>query len=76
MFCFNDEMAIGMFNYLAANHPSIRIGEHIHIVGFDNMELASYTQPRLSTIDYSKRKWGALAAEQLIKLISGDAVET
>ncbi|OBZ10183.1 MULTISPECIES: LacI family DNA-binding transcriptional regulator [Bacillales] len=75
VFCFNDEMAIGMFNYLAANHPDIRIGEHIHIVGFDNMELASYTQPRLSTIDYSKRKWGALAAEQLIKLISGDAVE-
>lgn len=75
VFCFNDEMAIGMFNYLAAHHPDIRIGEHIHIVGFDNMELASYTQPRLSTIDYSKRKWGALAAEQLIKLISGDEVE-
>jgi len=75
VFCFNDEMAIGMFNYLAANHPNIRIGEHIHIVGFDNMELASYTQPRLSTIDYSKSQWGALAAEQLIKLISGDAVE-
>lgn len=75
VFCFNDEMAIGMFNYLAGNHPNIRIGEQIHIVGFDNMELASYTQPRLSTIDYSKRKWGALAAEQLIKLISGDSVE-
>lgn len=75
VFCFNDEMAIGMYNFLAANHPDIRIGEHIHIVGFDNMELALYTQPRLSTIDYSKRKWGALAAEQLIKLIGGDTVE-
>jgi LacI family transcriptional regulator len=75
VFCFNDEMAIGMFNYLAANHPNVQIGEQIHIIGFDNMELASYTQPRLSTIDYSKRKWGALAAEQLIKLISGDTVE-
>lgn len=75
VFCFNDEMAIGMFNYLAQNHPDIQIGKQLHIIGFDNMELASYTQPRLSTIDYSKRKWGALAAEQLIKLISGDAVE-
>ncbi|SFD51776.1 LacI family transcriptional regulator [Paenibacillus catalpae] len=75
VFCFNDEMAIGMFNYLSEHHPNVKIGEQIHIIGFDNMELASYTQPRLSTIDYSKRKWGALAAEQLIKLISGDTVE-
>jgi LacI family transcriptional regulator len=75
VFCFNDEMAIGMINYFAENHPNIKIGEQIHIVGFDNMELASYSQPSLSTIDYSKRKWGALAAEQLIKLINGDAVE-
>lgn len=35
----------------------------------------SYMQPRLATIDYSKRKWGALAAEQLIKLIAGEKVE-
>ncbi|MBM7564057.1 substrate-binding domain-containing protein [Paenibacillus sacheonensis] len=75
VFCFNDEMAIGMFNYLAEYRPDIRIGEHIHIVGFDNMELASYSQPRLTTIDYSKHKWGALAAEQLVKLINGDTVE-
>ncbi|TLS51888.1 LacI family transcriptional regulator [Paenibacillus antri] len=75
VFCFNDEMAIGMFNYLAGNHPEVRIGEQIHIVGFDNIELASYTQPRLTTIDYSKRKWGAFAAEQLIKLINGDTVD-
>ncbi|WP_309119729.1 LacI family DNA-binding transcriptional regulator [Paenibacillus sp.] len=75
VFCFNDEMAIGMFNYLAEHHPQVRIGEQIHIVGFDNIELASYTQPRLTTIDYSKRKWGAFAAEQLIKLINGDTVD-
>ncbi|QHW31151.1 LacI family transcriptional regulator [Paenibacillus rhizovicinus] len=75
VFCFNDEMAIGMMNYIAEHHSDIQVGEHIHIIGFDNMELASYSQPRLSTIDYSKRKWGALAAEQLVKLINSDAVE-
>ncbi len=75
VFCFNDEMAIGMFNYLAEHHPDVRIGEQIHIVGFDNIELAAYTQPRLTTIDYSERKWGALAAEQLIKLIHGEHVD-
>lgn len=45
------------------------------MIGFDNIELAGYMQPRLSTINYSKQKWGALAAEQLLKLLSGDMVE-
>ncbi|MFC7678694.1 LacI family DNA-binding transcriptional regulator [Paenibacillus sp. GCM10028914] len=73
VFCLNDEMAIGLFNQLADTH--LVIGEHVHLIGFDNIELARYMQPRLATIDYSKRKWGALAAEQLIKLIAGETVE-
>ncbi|WP_191566072.1 LacI family DNA-binding transcriptional regulator [Metabacillus idriensis] len=73
VFCLNDEMAIGMYNYLAKTE--YRVGEHIHIIGFDNIEVAHHTQPRLSTIDYSKRKWGALASEQLLKLIKGVPVE-
>ncbi|WP_018754558.1 LacI family DNA-binding transcriptional regulator [Paenibacillus terrigena] len=73
VFCLNDEMAIGFYNYVAST--KYRIGEHIHIVGFDNIELTEYTQPRLATINYSKKKWGALAAEQLIKLLQGETVE-
>jgi LacI family transcriptional regulator len=73
VFCLNDEMAIGIYNYVSSTE--YRIGEHIHLVGFDNIELAEYTQPRLSTINYSKKKWGSLAAEQLLKLIVGDTVE-
>lgn len=67
VFCLNDEMAIGMFNHLAGT--DFKVGEQIHIIGFDNIEVAQYTHPRLSTIDYSKREWGAGGAEQLIKLI-------
>lgn len=73
VFCLNDEMAIGLYNRIA--ETSLIIGEHIHLIGFDNIELTRYMQPRLTTIDYSKRKWGALAAEQLIKLIAGETVE-
>ncbi|MEK8127652.1 LacI family DNA-binding transcriptional regulator [Paenibacillus filicis] len=73
VFCLNDEMAIGVYNtVMRANY---RIGEHIHLIGFDNIELTQYTQPRLATIDYSKRKWGTLASEQVLKLIAGEAVE-
>ncbi|MBN8199775.1 MULTISPECIES: LacI family DNA-binding transcriptional regulator [Bacillaceae] len=73
VFCLNDEMAIGMYNYLAKTQ--YQIGKHIHIIGFDNIELSHYTQPRLATIDYSERKWGAVSAEHLLKLITGEPVE-
>ncbi|MCE5168461.1 LacI family transcriptional regulator [Paenibacillus profundus] len=73
VFCLNDEMAIGLYNVV--KDSSYRIGEHIHVIGFDNMELSQFVQPRLATIDYSKRKWGALASEQLLKLITDEPVE-
>lgn len=73
VFCLNDEMAIGMCDRLADSE--LNIGQEIDIIGFDNIELSKYVQPRLVTIDYSKRKWGALAAEQLIKIIAGEPVD-
>lgn len=73
VFCLNDEMAIGMYNYL--NKTNLRVGEHIHIFGFDNIEVAQYIRPRLASIDYSEQKWGALAAEHLLKLLAGESVE-
>ncbi|MBD2872462.1 LacI family DNA-binding transcriptional regulator [Paenibacillus arenilitoris] len=69
VFCLNDEMAIGMYHALKGT--PFRIGEHVHVVGFDHIDIADYVQPRLATIDYSERRWGAVAAEQLIKLIEG-----
>lgn len=74
VFCLNDEMAIGLYNYVK-DHSSLIIGQHIHIIGFDNIELAQYVQPRLATINYSMRKWGALASEQLLKIIAGKPVD-
>ncbi|MFC5403287.1 LacI family DNA-binding transcriptional regulator [Cohnella soli] len=74
VFCLNDEMAVGLFDYIQS-HTSLTVGEHIHLIGYDNIELAQYMRPRLATIDYSMRKWGALAAEQLLKMIGGEPVE-
>ncbi|UKS27159.1 LacI family transcriptional regulator [Paenibacillus sp. HWE-109] len=73
VFCLNDEMAIGLYN--AVKESEYKIGTHIHIIGFDNIELTQYTEPRLATIDYSKRKWGALASEQLLKLIDDKKID-
>jgi LacI family transcriptional regulator len=73
VFCLNDEMAIGMYDYLL--NTNYRVGEHVHIIGFDNIDVTKYTNPRLATIDYSESKWGALAAEHLLKLINNQPVE-
>ncbi|MBB3112581.1 LacI family transcriptional regulator [Paenibacillus phyllosphaerae] len=72
-FCLNDEMAIGLHNYAVSQ--GYRIGEQISVIGFDNIELTRYLQPRLSTIQYSKHRWGAMASEQLLRLIQGEDVD-
>ncbi|MEK3888718.1 LacI family DNA-binding transcriptional regulator [Bacillus sp. FSL K6-3431] len=74
VFSFNDEMAIGMYNFL--EDTDYIIGKHIHIIGFDDVEVSHYTRPRLSTIHYSKEKWGEKAAEQLIHLINKEKSES
>lgn len=73
VFCLNDEMAVGICNVL--NETKLKVGEHIHVIGFDNIELTKYLQPRLATVDYSRAKWGASAAEHLLRILAGDPIE-
>ncbi|MCM3719019.1 LacI family DNA-binding transcriptional regulator [Fictibacillus phosphorivorans] len=68
VFCLNDEMAIGVYNYFS--RTNLQIGEDVHVIGFDNIEVSQYIHPRLATINYSKHKWGSLASELLLNLIS------
>ncbi|WP_195572173.1 LacI family DNA-binding transcriptional regulator [Paenibacillus sp. 1001270B_150601_E10] len=70
VFCLNDEMAIGLYRELK-DSSSYTIGKNLSVIGFDNIETARYLQPQLASIDYSKRRWGAVASEQLLNLIAG-----
>ncbi|MEI2404807.1 LacI family DNA-binding transcriptional regulator [Niallia taxi] len=73
IFCFNDEMAIGIYRYL--KDKEYEIGKDVFLVGFDNIELAQYMVPRLSTISYSSHEWGSMAAHNLLKLLANETVE-
>ena len=73
VFCLNDEMAVGICNVLGGT--KLQVGEHVHVIGFDNIELTKYLQPRLATVDYSRAKWGAAAAEHLLRILAGDPIE-
>lgn len=73
VFCLNDEMAIGMYDFFAETDWTI--GQDIQLVGFDDTEVSNYVTPRLTTIRYSKEQWGAMAAAKLIAMLKGETVK-
>lgn len=73
IFAFNDEMAIGLYRYL--KDKPYEIGRDVRIVGFDNIEIGEFLEPKLTTISYSKHRWGIIAAEKMMRLISNEQVE-
>jgi len=72
VFCLNDEMAVGVYRYL--KRTDYVIGRDIYIVGFDNIELSEYIEPRLTTISYSAFKWGFVATNNLLKLLHKQSI--
>lgn len=68
IFACNDLMAIGAYRYAYENQ--LNIPGDISIIGFDDIRLAEYTNPPLTTIHQSKDRMGALAAELLLERIA------
>ncbi|MCA9970916.1 MAG: LacI family DNA-binding transcriptional regulator [Anaerolineales bacterium] len=64
VFCANDQMAIGFIQALQAHH--LTAPDDVAVVGFDDIQIARYMQPALSTIGASRLSWGAEAANQLV----------
>jgi DNA-binding LacI/PurR family transcriptional regulator len=50
----------------------LSVPDEISVVGFDDLFVASYTQPPLTTVRQPMRRMGQLAMENLIKLMSGE----
>ncbi len=67
VFCANDQMALGFLR--AMWEHGLRAPQDIAIVGFDDIPIARYLQPPLSTIGTSRFEWGATAARQLINFL-------
>ncbi|WP_122646430.1 LacI family DNA-binding transcriptional regulator [Enterococcus mediterraneensis] len=73
IFSFNDEMAVGLYKYF--QKTDLSIGKDVRIIGFDNIEIGQFLQPKLATISYSKHRWGMVAAEKIIQLINNEEIE-
>ena len=69
IFVCNDLMAIGALR--AAHEVHVRVPAELSMVGFDDIELASYTSPSLTTIAQPKQRIGVLAVDMLLERIMG-----
>jgi LacI family transcriptional regulator len=70
VFALNDHMAIGAMH--ALRQRGLRIPEDISIVGCDDIELARFTDPPLTTIRISFEDIGATAVRLLLSRIGGE----
>ena len=66
----SDIIAIGAID--AARKAGVRVPEDISMVGFDDIPLASWISPPLTTVSQPLRRKGKLAAEMLVKCIEGE----
>jgi DNA-binding LacI/PurR family transcriptional regulator len=71
--CSNDWTAIGALHAIDA--AGLRVPADISVVGFDDIPLASYTSPPLTSVRMSAGDVGATAFEALFRLIGGDRLE-
>jgi DNA-binding LacI/PurR family transcriptional regulator len=71
--CSNDWTAIGALHAIDA--AGLRVPDDISIVGFDDIPLARYTNPPLTSVRMSAGDVGATAFDALFRLIGGERLE-
>jgi DNA-binding LacI/PurR family transcriptional regulator len=72
VFCYNDMTAIGALRTLHA--AGYRLPREMSVVGFDDLPIAPYLEPPLTTVKQPKAEMGRMAAGRLLDLLN--AAET
>lgn len=72
-FCYNDMYAVGAL--MTCRELGLHVPGQVSIVGFDDVELAQYVTPPLTTVHQPKLRLGQLAMEMLLSLIEDQPVE-
>ncbi|NOH78810.1 LacI family DNA-binding transcriptional regulator [Vibrio sp. RE86] len=69
IFVCNDMMAMGVIN--AAHEKGIKIPEDLSIIGYDDIHIAKFMTPSLTTIHQPKYRLGKAAVEALLNKVEG-----
>jgi LacI family transcriptional regulator len=73
VFCFNDHLAAGLVHALLAN--GCQVPDDIAVIGFDDVPLAPYLRPSLSSVAVPAYELGAAATTRLLQHLAGRVME-
>jgi DNA-binding LacI/PurR family transcriptional regulator len=73
LFCYNDMTALGALR--AAGARGLGVPKDVSIAGFDDLFVASYTSPPLTTVRQPKKEMGRRAMSILLELLKGGEAE-
>ncbi|WP_104398714.1 substrate-binding domain-containing protein [Vibrio penaeicida] len=73
IFVCNDMMAMGAIN--AAHEMGIQIPEDVSLIGYDDIHIAKFMTPPLTTIHQPKHSLGKAAVETLLKKLEKETTE-
>lgn len=73
LFCASDLIAIGAIR--ALQKKGLKVPEDVAVVGFDDIPVASFSSPALTTIQQNTSLAGEMLVVNLLKLINHQAVE-
>jgi LacI family transcriptional regulator len=68
---YNDLMALGALHAVRSHH--LHVPEDISVIGIDNIAMAAHSNPPLTTVFTPKHRMGRMAAQQLRRLMEGQA---
>ena len=74
VFGASDLIAIGAIK--ALEEAGLIIPDDVAVMGFDDIPMASYTHPPLTTVQQNTHLAGELLVENLLKLVDGEPVES
>jgi DNA-binding LacI/PurR family transcriptional regulator len=72
LFCYNDRTAVGVL--LTCRDEGLNVPGDWSVVGFDDIELARYMSPPLTTVAQPKREMGRQAMRMVLELLEGRPV--
>jgi LacI family transcriptional regulator len=67
--CATDRLAVGALHAIGA--AGLRAGRDVSIIGYDNLPMATYTDPPLSTVEQPIDRAGVRMVEMLLSLMDG-----
>lgn len=70
--CVTDVMALASISTF--QDLGVRVPEDVAVVGYDDIGLAAYSSPPLTTVSQNIRRGGRVLVESVLKLVNGESV--